>query len=140
MDEDIALRGASAEAARSSAAMTQRQLAELRETWHDRRLAPGLQNALSRLEQAYKSGTLDERIEIQKLAVQIQRHKERFEGSKSDIVGAVRDIFLPWLQSSAEGSERLRFVYRAIVEALDDIESGAVSYPLLPFSPPPKRT
>lgn len=138
LNEDIVLRGASAEAARSSAAMTQRQLSELRETWHDRRVTPGLQNALSRLEQAYKSGTLDERIEIQKLATQIQRHKERFEGSKADIVGAVRDVFMPWLQSSAEGSERLHSIYRLIVKALDDIESGAVSYPLLPFSPPPK--
>lgn len=138
LGEDIALKGASAEAARSSAAMTQRQLSELRETWQDRRVTPGLQNALLKLEEAYKRGTLEERVEIQKLAVQIERHKERFEGSKADIVGAVRDVFLPWMQAAGEGSSRLKFVYDAIVKALDDIESGAVSYPLLPFSRPPK--
>ncbi len=135
---DIDLRGASAEQARSSAAMVKRQLTEMQQTWADRRVQPGLRNALDSLEKAYREGSLSDRLEIQKLMVQIDRHRERFEGSKADIVAGIHEVMIPWLRLAGEGSERLAFVARAIQAALDKIESGEIDYPLWPWSPPPK--
>lgn len=108
------LRGASAEQARSAAALAQRQLRELEETWPSRSEMPVADLFKKRLENMLASGTMEEQLIAAKIANELNARRASFEGGRAELMKMLMDVVRPYLGTAAATAGRLEKLFEVL--------------------------